>query len=157
MTFRIDTSDLDDIAHQLGPAVKDGVAGVNRDAIGGLADAVLHGIRGAFARHRKTGATERRMRVTRHGDTADLELGSVPAVIIQTGQRPHVIRPTRARALELAGAGPGRSFAAVVHHPGVKPDPYVTRGLAAATGEMQTVADNAAAALAADVARKLGG
>lgn len=44
------------------------------------------------------------------------------------GTRPHLIRPRAARALHWVGAGGGH-FAAVVHHPGTRPNDFPDRVL----------------------------
>ncbi|MEV6565863.1 hypothetical protein [Streptomyces kronopolitis] len=46
------------------------------------------------------------------------------------GTRPHVIRPRRAKALRFDSGG-RTVFAAVVHHPGTKPNDFLGRALRA--------------------------
>ena len=52
-----------------------------------------------------------------------------PAVrYVLDGTRPHIIRPRRAKALRF-DVGGRVVFAAVVHRPGTKPNPFLQRAL----------------------------
>jgi hypothetical protein len=50
------------------------------------------------------------------------------AAAVHQGTRPHLIRPRNAQALRFEGAGGGIVFAAVVHHPGTRPRPFLVEG-----------------------------
>ena len=60
--------------------------------------------------------------------SAEIGPGVKYAIFVEMGTRPHVIRPVRARALRFEVGGEV-VFAAYVHHPGTKPQPFV-RGTA---------------------------
>lgn len=53
------------------------------------------------------------------------------ALDVHNGTRPHVIRPRNAQALRFEGSN-GIVFAAVVHHPGTRPRPFLAEGAAIA-------------------------
>lgn len=55
-----------------------------------------------------------------------------PATIfVVSGTRPHVIRPVRAQALRFTVGG-RVVYAKIVHHPGTRPNDFLTRALRAA-------------------------
>lgn len=86
----------------------------------------------------KTGALRRSIGsyYTRRGKALEVRVGANPgpggvagyALYHHEGTRPHIIRPKRARALRFTAQG-HTVFANVVHHPGTRPNPYLTRWL----------------------------
>lgn len=84
----------------------------------------------------KTGALRRSITTyyTRRGKILEARVGANPgpggvvgyALYHHEGTRPHVIRPKKAQALRFTVQG-HTVFAKVVHHPGTKPNPYLTR------------------------------
>lgn len=64
------------------------------------------------------------------------------------GTRPHVIRPTRAKALYWADGGGGH-WARMVHHPGTRPNNFAARAI-------REITPHLAEQMAAITARRLG-
>ena len=96
--------------------------------------------------HRRTGQLQRSIApgpVTH--DSAVIVAHTPYAAALEFGAKPHIIRPKRARVLAWGGArrlsGRLRSgakpdhFAALVHHPGNKPYPFLVPGAQAAIKE----------------------
>jgi hypothetical protein len=157
--IEIDTSDVDRVAALLrGGAADVAIDHVADVAVVDMAHAVQTEVRRAARRHRKTGRMESAVAVTVAGEGVDVvarvTAGDVAPIIVR-GQRPHEIRPLNGRVLAFAGGVTG--FAAYVQHPGVAPDPFVARGLAAASGELGAIADDAARHTAAELAARLEG
>lgn len=79
-----------------------------------------------------SGQLRRKIRYERRttGDSVALWFGvSVPyAKYVISGTKPHVIRPTAARALRFTGRS-GVVFAKVVHHPGTRPNDFPARAM----------------------------
>lgn len=153
----IDTAELDELAAELRADVDASIDQVAGDAIRDQAAAALRAVRGQARRHRKSGAMESRIVADVQGAGADtvahVTAGGPIAPIIVRGQRSHEIRAHAGGVLAF-GSSPAR-FAPAVMHPGVGPDPFVRRGLAAAAGELDAITADAAADLAADVAARL--
>ena len=60
------------------------------------------------------------------GNTAQVTPAAPYAPFVSLGTRPHEIRPRNAKALAFPGGQLGGVvFAAVVHHPGTQPNPYL--------------------------------
>lgn len=119
-------------------------------------------VRAQARRHRRSGRLDRNIRVRQldagESPTWSVRAGGMVAPIIVGGSRPHIIEPVRSRALALGGPGGGVvGFAGVVHHPGQRADPFVTRGLAAAEGDVGRLADQTVEAIAAELAETLEG
>jgi hypothetical protein len=80
--------------------------------------------------------------------------GGPIAPIVVAGSRAHDIAPIRSHALTIGakGGGPIRAFAARVHHPGTRPDPFVADALAgsieSADRELELAGDRIASSLA---------
>lgn len=116
-------------------------------------DAVFHDWNGPVGRHISRGARKLEMLAvssaglrtgalrrsigtyyTRRGKILEARVGANPgpggvvgyALYHHEGTRPHIIRPKKAQALRFTVAG-HTVFAKVVHHPGTKPNPYLTR------------------------------
>lgn len=68
---------------------------------------------------------------------------SAYAIFVHEGTGPHVIEPKAAKALSWPGAD---HPVKVVHHPGTRPDPYMTNPLLANIGYYQRAMAEAAAA-----------
>lgn len=153
----IDLSELDALEADLrGGLVDDVIDAIAADDIRAMAEAARDGIRAAARRHKRTGKLERAIELEVHPDgvrtTARVVVGDVGPIIVH-GQRAHEIRALHSPV--LAFAGPVAGFATSVHHPGVAPDPFVARGLAAAAGDLGAIADDAAHDTAARVAARL--
>jgi hypothetical protein len=71
--------------------------------------------------------------VSRNGrEIAGYVTSNHPATIfVINGTKPHIIRPVRARALRFTVGG-RVVFARIVHHPGTKPNDFLTAALRAA-------------------------
>lgn len=155
----IDTGELDELASELRSGVVSRVIDdVADQAVGDMAQAAQRAVRSAARRHRRTGRLEGSIDVTIAGEGADMvaRVSADPvASILVAGQRPHPIEPLAGRV--LAFSGPVAGFAAHVMHPGVAPDPFVARGLAATLGEVGAIAGDAARDTAAQVAARLEG
>lgn len=126
---------------------------VAASTIDDIATVVQANVRAARRRHRVTGKGERLVSVHATGQgknrVARVHAGGRVAHLLTGGTAPHVIRPLSGRAIPLAGR-PG-SFAAAVHHPGTRPDPFVAAGVAASQGEIRAIADAAVDELAHDL------
>lgn len=79
---------------------------------------------------------------TAAGKSVAIGSDSPIAAIIEYGSRPHTIRPRSARALAF-DAGGGTVFAAIVHHPGTKPNPVLENALAASEGGIVELVNDA--------------
>lgn len=155
-------NDFDQAAAALEPrAFRRTVGDVVDPALHKAATAVQQGVRAAARRHRRTGKLERFVSVTGDGKGLETELrvhaGGRVAHLITGGTGPHVISAVRSRALPIAGVGGAVGFAATVHHPGTRADPFVARGVASSEREISQITDRAADELAHDVARRLTG
>ena len=86
-----------------------------------------------------TGRLRRSISYVAGGEARYIVAPNVPyAVPVHEGSRPHVIRPTRAKALFWRGAlHPVR----VVNHPGNKGNPFMTRGLAASLPTIRQIVE----------------
>lgn len=51
------------------------------------------------------------------------------AVYVIHGTKPHIIRPRTKTVLSFTSRGGGKVFAKIVHHPGTKPNDFMTRAL----------------------------
>jgi len=152
-------------ASDLGPALRalervdDELAPIAEDVVTAMADAVQASVRSAARPHRRTGKLEANIRKVDarraglHTSVTVRATGTVAPIIIG-GQRAHDIRPRRARALKL-GPGMTEAFAAGVHHPGVRADPFFSRGAAAAN--LDPILDRGADRAAHDVAAAMEG
>lgn len=63
-----------------------------------------------------------------------VEVGAEYGAAVETGTRPHIIRPVRKKA--LANRRTGEFFGKIVHHPGTKANPFFTRGIDASRGSI---------------------
>jgi len=72
-----------------------------------------------------------RLAIESSGPVGYVSTSSPIAEYHHNGTRPHVIRPTRRKFLRFPG-GRGVTFAKVVHHPGTKPNRFLTDSLPAA-------------------------
>lgn len=99
----------------------------------------IHNAQKNVAPHRKTGNLQRNIvpgPLTR--DTAVVEVRAPYAAALEKGARPHIIKPKNAKVLawggkrrltgRLAAGSEATNFAAIVHHPGNKPYPYLVPG-----------------------------
>lgn len=149
----VDVRQLEAGAAALEGALDDAVDQVADGIVRDLADDALAGIRLEARRHRRTDRLESRMivaEVAGHGTGIRATVGAVGRVapLLVHGARPHAIRPRRARALYLGARG----FAESVRHPGLRPDPFVHRGLEDATRNLDDRLDAGAGELAATLA-----
>lgn len=76
---------------------------------------------------------KRIMPTTAGGPTIRIGTDNPIALIHHEGTRPHIIRPVRAKALVFAGSGGGLVYSKLVHHPGTKPNRFLTDNLHLAT------------------------
>lgn len=155
----IDSSELDGaIADLRGGLVDDAIADQAHPALAAMADAVRDHVRAQAAPHRRTGKLADAIDSSVSGEgvatVARVTTGDVGNILV-AGQRAHEIRPAAGRVLALGS--PAIGFAAYVHHPGVAPDPFVARGVAAAQGDIGAIADDAARHTAATIAARLEG
>lgn len=155
----IDTSDLDAVIGQLREGVaSDAVGDAAHPAIAAMADAVHEKVRAQAAPHRRSGKLDAAIDVSVAGEGVEtvgrVTVGDVGNILV-SGQRPHLIRPLGGRVIALGS--PAVGFAAYVNHPGVAPDPFVARGVAAAAGELAGIGDDAARHTAAEIAARLEG
>jgi len=60
------------------------------------------------------------------------------AAFVHWGTRPHVIKPSKRKALRWV-AGNGFAFAKTVNHPGYKGDPYLTNAAVQAVREFDSI------------------
>lgn len=122
-----------------------------------LAELTLAAVRVRRARHRVTGKGERLVGIRATGSgshrVARVHAAGRVAHLITGGTRAHAIRPHRADALRIRGAA--RGFAAAVHHPGTRADPFVAEGIADARGDAHRVVDDAARAIVRDLGDEL--
>lgn len=91
---------------------------------------------------RKTGYLQRTIQPGTLTDTsAEVKATANYAAYVEFGTKPHIIRPKNRKALRwplsrrLSGrarSGSGFAFAAIVHHPGTKPHPFLIAGAKAA-------------------------
>lgn len=109
-------------------------------------------VRGAkLTVRRKTGTTGRTIRAVRVTDTEATMTVAAAGPYLESGTRPHIIRPRRAKALRWPAKGVGvtlggrvkasqlrklgrgaYAYARVVHHPGTKAYPFFFRSARAA-------------------------
>ncbi len=95
-------------------------------AIAKLAKAVHDDVETAIGRHTKTGAMLQSLRwIKRDGEHRIYhDLQRAPhAAFVHWGTRPHVIKPSKRKALRWTSGG-RYIFARFVNHPGYKGDPY---------------------------------
>ena len=100
--------------------------------------------------HRKTGFLQRNIvpGAISHR-SAKVEARTPYAASLELGAKPHVIRPKKARVLAWGGprrltgrlrsGGKPTHFAALVHHPGNKPYPYLLPGAKKAVADIKDV------------------
>jgi hypothetical protein len=155
-------NDFDRAADALEPAAFRRTAGkAVEPAIRKAATAVQQAVRAAARPHRRTGKLERFVSVTGGGTGLETELrvhaGGRVAHLITGGTVPHDISAVRSRALPIAGVGGAVGFAATVHHPGSRADPFVARGVAASEREVSQITDRATRELAHDLAESMTG
>lgn len=113
------------------------------------------GAKRTIQRNRKTGNTARTIRMTSlTGTSVKVTVGGA-GLWLETGTRPHEIRPKHAKALRFASGGVSKtlggrvrtpvlrrmgnaaySFAKVVHHPGTKPYPFLIPAAKAALDKL---------------------
>lgn len=74
-----------------------------------------------------TGATGASVRATRGTGFVDIGPSTPYAPFVDTGTRPHIIKPRRARFLRFVPAGGGVAFAKKVNHPGFAGHFYIRR------------------------------
>lgn len=156
--IEIDATAFERLANKLrAGVVDDELARTAQQTIPAVAEAQLRAVKAAARRHRKTGKLEAAITLERRGSglatTVELHAGDVAAIIVG-GSRPHDIRPAAGHALRLVG-GSVTGFAAGVHHPGTSPDPFIARGVAAASGETASIIDAGAARLGNRLAARL--
>jgi hypothetical protein len=100
--------------------------------------------------HRKTGHLGRSIVPgTITATDATVEARTPYAATLELGSRPHIIRPVKAKVLAwggtrrlsgtLASGSKPTHFAAIVHHPGTKPYPYLVPGAKKAVGDVKDV------------------
>lgn len=157
MTLTCDASDLETAAAGLA-RLDDVLDPLAADVVAELADVVQASVRDAARRHRRTGRLERNIRQVERVDAGMASRVTVAATglaapIIVGGSAAHVIAPARSHALTLYGAGPASGFASRVRHPGTAPDPFYSRGLAAARSDLDRVIDRGAQRAADQLAR----
>ncbi len=82
------------------------------------------------------------LRSTANGASGQIRVGMDYASFVKDGTEPHIIAAKNASVLRWEGGsyGPGAHFAKYVHHPGTKPNDFVTPGVQ----QGQQVLDNAA-------------
>lgn len=67
-------------------------------------------------------------KLTARGPTYQVSTNVEYAPYVENGTRPHIIRPRRAKALAFRVGG-RLVFAQVVHHPGTKAQPFLSRAV----------------------------
>jgi phage gpG-like protein len=75
-----------------------------------------------------TGRLRASLKMTESGDTVTISTNVAYAEYVHDGTRPHVIRPNRRQALRFVVGG-RVVYAKVVHHPGTRARPFLTRAL----------------------------
>lgn len=118
-----------------------------REATAETAQQVFDNAREAASAHTKTGALVRSLKVKKlpGGDRYEVahDLQVAPhALFVHWGTRPHDIRPRNKKTLRWVGHN-GFVFAQLVHHPGYKGDPYLTRARDAVARRFSTIAREA--------------
>lgn len=103
----------------------------------------------------KSGNTRRAItsRVERGGDRGLVGLNLPHGPALHDGSRPHIIRPTRAKALRFKSASGAIVFAKEVRHPGFKGIPFLKLGLKDAEGEIDQLAEEAGVELFTRIGR----
>ena len=93
----------------------------------------------------RTGHTERSIeattRSTGENTTGEVVSRDKIAIFLMRGTRPHIIVPRRKKALRWAD-GQKFIFAKKVHHPGTKPDPFLTNAFERETVGFATRLEN---------------
>ena len=159
----IDASAFDDAAQALERHGFERQAGrTTAWAIKRMGNAARRHVRAEARPHRRTGRLASQVRVVHRGTglaaTTRVTTGGSVAGLIIGGTAPHDIAPVRSRAIAMTGpgrAGPLIGFAAIVHHPGTRPDPYFARGVRAAGPEMREITDQAADTMARELAYRM--
>jgi hypothetical protein len=157
VTFDVDARDLSRAADGL-ELVDDIAASILASSLDELGADALADIRRRAGRHRRTGRMLDQI-VERDtgegiGTVVRVSAGGPIASLVVTGSRAHDIAPIRSHALTIGakGGGPIRAFAARVHHPGTRPDPFVADALAgsieSADRELELAGDRIASELA---------
>jgi len=160
MTFDVDARDFRHAADalELAADIAGSILGAALEDIGAEA---LDDMRRRAGRHKRTGRmidqiTERDTGAD-FGTIVRVHAGGSIVPIIVGGSRAHDIAPIRPRALTIGSrvGGRVRSFAARVHHPGTRGDPFVAAVLDdsvdVAELELATAGDRIVAELAADI------
>lgn len=155
MTTDIDATDFRVAAAAL-EHFDDHVDDVADPVVDGIGDTVLEHVRQARRRHHRTGKGERFVTLQAKGAgvhrVVRVHAGGRVAHLLTGGTRPHTIR-ARTHALPIAPhGGQAVAFAASVRHPGTKADPFVARGVAAASADIDRLAAAGADELARDLA-----
>lgn len=100
--------------------------------------------------HRKTGFLQRNIKPGSISSTHAQVIANTPyAAALELGAKPHIIRPRKAKVLAWGGprrltgrlrsGGKPTNFAALVHHPGNKPYPYLIPGAKKAVADLRDV------------------
>lgn len=157
----IDRNAFKPAADALAPRAFEKVAGRHVEkAIDASGSTVQEHVRRAASSHRKTGRLERFVNRKTAGRgleaTASVHASGRVAHLITGGTAPHEISPIASRAIAMATAsGELVGFAGSVHHPGTRADPFVTRGVADAAGDVARIVDAAGTAIVRDLARSI--
>lgn len=86
---------------------------------------------------RKTGALAGSLQLILMGPMTAVIGPTLPyGVFVQYGTRPHVIRAVRATHLAFMGRNGKMVYAKEVHHPGTRPNPFMTNALADTLDEL---------------------
>lgn len=117
-------------------------------------------VRQAARRHRKTGKLERFVKVRSSGHgleaTVDVHASGRVAHLITGGTGPHDIAPVRSRAIAMTSPGGDLvGFAATVHHPGTRPDPFVARGIEASGRDVERIVHAAGDRIVGDLSKQM--
>jgi len=100
--------------------------------------------------HRKTGHLQRNILPGTISATHAQVVANTPyAASLELGAKPHIIRPRKAKVLAWGGprrltgrlrsGGKPTNFAALVHHPGNKPYPYLIPGAKKAVADLKDI------------------
>lgn len=138
-----------------------GVAGKHvEQTLSKAGSAVSREARKEAGRHTKTGKMRSRIRSYRTGKGLDAKVriraGGPVAHLVIGGVRPHDEDVRDADALAIAPIGGGiTDFAASVHHPGFRGDPFFERGIEDALPEIKVYMQLATDQVAGDLAKQI--
>jgi hypothetical protein len=123
---------------------------VKQRVLNGMAQVAFDTAQRQADTHTKTGALARSLRLRPEGDSAwiiDHNLQSAPhAVFVHWGTRPHVIRPSKKKALRWV-SGSNFVFAKFVNHPGYAGDPWLVKAADEAVRQFDAIVRRAQGAV----------